>query len=356
MIYRWLIRPVLYRFDPENVHEWISDRLVRHERWVARCRKLFCYDHHALRQKIWGLDFVNPVGLAAGFDKFARGVHVWPDLGFGFAEMGTVTALAQEGNPKPRLFRLTADRALINRFGFNNAGAEETAEVLNRQMKAGVKIPIGINIGKSKVADLDNAADDYAASFSRLWPFAGYFVINVSSPNTPNLRQLQERQHLTDILTRLTEDNRRLGGKPVLLKIAPDLSWSQIDDVITVARECKISGMVATNTTVDRTALRSGFSEETGGLSGAPLRQRSTDIIRYLWRSVGRDMTIVGVGGIFNASDAYEKILAGASLIQVYTGFVYEGPFICRSINRGLVERLHADGLSHVSEAVGQKA
>jgi dihydroorotate dehydrogenase len=321
---------------------------------VTRCRRFFCYDHHALHQKIWGIEFPNPVGLAAGFDKFARGVRLWSDLGFGFAEVGTVTAVAQDGNPKPRLFRLISDRALINRFGFNNSGAEATAAVLNRQMKTGIKIPIGINIGKSKITDLDKAAGDYAASFSRLWPLADYFVVNVSSPNTPNLRQLQDRPRLTEILSQLTEVNRS-GGKPILLKIAPDLSWSQIDDVVSVLNEFKLAGVVATNTTVDRTGLRSRLSGEAGGLSGAPLRQRATDIIRHLFRALGRNFVIIGVGGIFNSADAYEKILAGASLVQIYTGFVYEGPSICRSINKGLVKRLRADGFSNLRDAVGQK-
>lgn len=355
MLYRFLIRPVLYRFDPEDVHDWVSERLIRHSRMVTRCRRLFCYDHPALHQKIWGVEFPNPVGLAAGFDKFARGVQLWSDLGFGFAEIGTVTAVAQDGNPKPRLFRLTSDRALINRFGFNNSGAEVTATVLNRQMKTGIKIPLGINIGKSKITDLDKAADDYAASFSRLWPYADYFVVNVSSPNTPNLRQLQDRPRLTEILLRLTEENNRFGGKPILLKIAPDLSWSQIDDVVTVVNEFKLAGVVATNTTVDRTGLRSRLSGEAGGLSGAPLRQRATDMIRYLYRALGRHVIIIGVGGIFNSADAYEKILAGASLVQIYTGFVYQGPSICRSINKGLVKRLRADGFSNLRDVVGQK-
>lgn len=350
MMYK-MIRPLLFRIDPEGIHDLILRRLERDPWWVRAGEPFWKYRHPMLRTSLWGVRFENPVGLAAGFDKRGACIPVWPRLGFGFAEIGTITAVEQEGNPKPRLFRLPEDRALINRFGFNNPGADATADRLSRHSPH--RIPLGVNIGKSKVAELKDAAGDYLKSFARLRPFADYFVVNVSSPNTPNLRQLQDRAYLTDILAALRSHNAPT-HKPILLKIAPDLTWPQIDEVLAVVIEQHVDGVVATNTTVTRDHLRSARAVETGGLSGAPVRGRSTEIIRYIRRQA--DVPIVGVGGIFTADDAYEKIRSGAALVQLYTGFVYEGPGACAAILRGLVRRLQRDGFQSLDQAIGVDA
>ncbi len=367
-VYRRLLRPVLFAQDSEQIHNRTLDRLAwaACHPWACRAAGRF-FSAPELPVDLWGLHFPNPVGLAAGMDKQAAAVPVWEALGFGFCELGGVTWHSQPGNAQPRMFRVPEDRALINRMGFNNGGAPALAEKLAGWRKAGrwPRHPVGINLGKSKVTELRDAAADYAASFRALWAQADFFVVNVSSPNTPNLRTLQDKSALDEILAALQEVNcemtksasRGVSRKPVLVKVAPDLSFPALDEILTLTGPREIAGLVATNTTItrpgpDRTGKRRLY-EETGGLSGAPLAARSTEVIRHLYRQSGGRLPIIGVGGIFNAADAWEKITAGASLLQVYTGMVYEGPGITRALVAGLRSRLAAHGCARLSEAVG---
>lgn len=291
-----------------------------------------------LHRSFLGLDFKNPVGLAAGFDKNALWIDELDCLGFGFIEIGTVTPKPQDGNPKPRLFRLKKDEALINRMGFNNEGVEEVVKNLKKRNS---KIIVGGNIGKNKLTENDDALSDYLTAFKGLLEFVDYFVVNVSSPNTPGLRDLQEKEPLKKILSALQFENQKY-KKPVLLKIAPDLSDSQLDDIIEIVSETGIAGVIATNTTLSRNGLVTEIQTvETigaGGLSGKPLKSRSTEVIRYLNKKGGGKFGIIGAGGIYNAQDAQEKLDAGASLVQVYSGFVYEGPGIAKNINKELIK------------------
>lgn len=287
--------------------------------------------------EVFGLKFPNPVGLAAGMDKFAAALPIWECLGFGFTELGGVTWHAQPGNDMPRMFRAVPDRALINRMGFNNPGAETMARTLADWKRSGdwPKHPVGMNLGKSKITPLDKAAEDYANSFRLLRDFADFFVVNVSSPNTPNLRQLQDKSALDEILAALQQINTT-PKKPILVKIAPDLSLEAVDEIIELAMQRQLAGIVATNTTITRPQSNNSVYAQTGGLSGAPLRQRSTEMIRHIHKQTAGKLPIIGVGGIFSAADAAEKIEAGASLLQIYTGLVYEGPAIVKSIVSGL--------------------
>jgi dihydroorotate dehydrogenase len=289
----------------------------------------------SLERKLFGLTFPNPIGLAAGFDKNAEGVTVWPRLGFGFMELGTITPRAQPGNPKPRIFRLTAEQGLINRLGFPNVGMEEVARRLERVKTAGhwPHAPVGLNLGKNKETTLAEAGRDYVACFRRTRELADYFVVNVSSPNTPGLRELQGGAFLDSILGPL-RDVDPSGQHPLLIKIAPDLDEAQIADVVNAVEKFRLAGIVATNTTIDKRGLS---VQEEGGASGRPLTAKSTEIIRTVHRLTGGRVPIIGVGGIFNAADAKEKLAAGASLLQLYTGFVYEGPLVARRICEGLV-------------------
>jgi dihydroorotate dehydrogenase len=320
-----------------------------------------CFGDARLKQTLWGLNFPNPIGLAAGFDKNGTASGSWEALGFGFAELGTVTFHPQQGNPRPRLFRLPLDRAVLNRMGFNNSGAAAMASQLCETWQYRPRsIPIGINLGKSKVTPLPEAPSDYLASFRLLKELGDYFVVNVSSPNTPGLRSLQDAPQLSGILDALQQENQ--GAKPILVKIAPDLEWDAIADVLQVAQTHHLAGIIATNTTISREGLKTEFvstgnsvKEEAGGISGAPLRQRSTEVIRFIWRETKGQLPIIGVGGIFNAEDAWEKISAGASLIQVYTGLVYQGPLMVRRVLEGLVRKLEERGLSSISEAIGKE-
>jgi dihydroorotate dehydrogenase len=308
------------------------------------CRVLEAWTRLSVTQtrpvEVFGLKFPNAIGLAAGFDKNARAWPAAAALGFGHVEIGTVTALAQPGNPRPRMFRYPAEEAVINRMGFNNEGAEAVAARLARQPGPSARrIPLGVNLGKSKVTELDGATADYLASFARLADFADYLVLNVSSPNTPNLRQLQDESRLRELLGAVTAANRaRPRRVPVLLKIAPDLTWPQIDAVLGVVAEFALDGVVATNTTLARPGFF-GSVNEAGGLSGAPLRRRSTEIINYLSRATAGRLPIIGVGGITDPESAAEKMDAGAVLVQVYTGMIYRGPFFAADLARGLVER-----------------
>jgi dihydroorotate dehydrogenase len=323
-------------------------------RWLAR--KLTAAGDPILSTTVFGVHFPAPLGLAAGFDKNAAGVNAWGALGFGFAEIGTVTAQAQPGNPAPRLFRLPADHALINRMGFNNHGAAVAAGRLAARRSGGV--PIGANIGKTKVVEPEHAAEDYALSAQLLGPLADFVVVNVSSPNTPGLRDLQAVESLRPLL-RAVLDSVAAGAepKPVLVKIAPDLSDEDIDAVADLAVELGLAGIVATNTTIRRDGLATPAAEVAamgaGGLSGPPVADRSLEVLRRLYARVGDRLVLISVGGIENADQAYERILAGASLLQGYTGFIYGGPFWTRSGHRGSAARLRADGYRSLAEAVG---
>jgi dihydroorotate dehydrogenase len=359
-----LIRPLLFSLDAERAHR-LSMRIFSRAMRVAPLRRatgrLFRCDDPRLRVRRFGIDFPSPVGLGAGFDKDAEYVDALWALGFGFIEAGTLTAQPQPGNPRPRLFRLPADRALVNRMGFNNKGSAAAAEALTRRH---IEPVLGVNIGKSKVVPNDEAVADYLTSFERLFHRGDYFVVNVSSPNTPGLRELQERGPLTALLRALTDKNRELAEqhgvepRPILLKIAPDLNEDQVAAIVEMTREVPIAGLVATNTTISRDGLRTPPARVAtigaGGLSGAPLTERSRRMVADLyWRTEGR-LPIVGVGGIMSGEDAWQMIRAGASLVQVYTGFVYGGPGFVKSIHRHLLRCLAASGKRSLDEVVGE--
>jgi dihydroorotate dehydrogenase len=327
---------------------------------IKQLEQSFCWQNERLKQNLWGLNFPNPLGLAAGFDKDGIAAGIWSSFGFGFAELGAVTLHAQPGNPLPRLFRLPLDRAALNRMGANNLGAAAMADTLQQTWQRHPRqIPIGINLCKSKITSLEDAAKDYLDSFNLLKNWADYFVVNVSSPNTPGLRSLQAGEQLEPILTALTSGDR--DNLPILIKIAPDLEWDEIAAIVRLARDYQLAGIIATNTTISRNGLKTEILEatgqplqdEAGGISGAPLKQRSTEVIRFIFSETQGTIPIVGVGGIFNAQDAWEKIIAGASLIQVYTGWVYQGPWLVKNILEGLVTQLERNGLDTISSAVG---
>lgn len=351
-MYSLLLR-LMFLIQPERVHH-LAFRAMRLVTAFGPLRALVArvltVSDPVLRTRVFGVDFPAPLGLAAGFDKDATGVNAWGALGFGFAEVGTVTAQAQPGNPAPRLFRLPADHALINRMGFNNHGAGHAANQL-RQRRSGV--PIGANIGKTKVVPAAEADADYTASARLLGPLADFIVVNVSSPNTPGLRDLQAVESLRPLL-------RAVQGSvdvPVLVKIAPDLSDEDVDAVADLAVELGLAGIVATNTTISRSGLRTPDAEVTaigaGGLSGAPVADRSLEVLRRLYARVGGRLALISVGGIETTDQAWERILAGASLIQGYTGFIYGGPFWMRRIHKGLAQRVRAAGYSSLADAVG---
>jgi dihydroorotate dehydrogenase len=334
MLYRRIVRPFLFSLPPEWVHH-ASLAAMTKTPLTALIEPFARHDFPSLEKKLFGLTFPNPIGLAAGFDKNAEGVMAWPKLGFGFMELGTVTPRPQPGNPLPRIFRLPAEQGLINRLGFPNVGVEEIARRLEK-IKASnrwPKTPVGLNLGKNKDTALTDAGRDYLACFRRTRDLADYFVVNVSSPNTPGLRELQQGQFLDSILGPLREEDPAAKA-PLLIKIAPDLIETQIADVVNAVEKYRLAGIVATNTTINKSGLS---VQEEGGASGRPLTARSTEIIRTVHRLTGGLVPIIGVGGIFNAADAREKLEAGASLLQVYTGFVYEGPLLTRRICEGLL-------------------
>ncbi|WP_462264803.1 quinone-dependent dihydroorotate dehydrogenase [Mucilaginibacter sp.] len=342
-----LLKPVLFQFDPEKIHYAVTSGLQLLNRipgGAALSRSLWNQADKRLERGVFGLKFKNPVGLAAGFDKNGELIAEMANLGFSFVELGTVTPLPQPGNEKPRMFRLPADSALINRMGFNNKGADVLAARIAayRKSEAFKKNPviIGGNIGKNKNTPNEQATDDYVKCFNRLFEVVDYFVVNVSSPNTPGLRALQEKGPLLDILNTLQHLNRQQPAtKPILLKIAPDLTNEQLDDIIDIIKLSGIAGVIATNTTISREALHSSQSlqNQTGGLSGKPLTQRSTEVIKYLVQQSGNAFPVIGVGGIHSAEDAIEKLEAGASLVQLYTGFIYEGPALIGRINKKIL-------------------
>jgi dihydroorotate dehydrogenase len=342
-MYKYFVRPFLFLLDAERIHHLVFS-ILRLKGSIPGFKQLvallFSYQHPSLSKNLFGITFKNPVGLAAGFDKDAKLIDELACFGFGFIEIGTLTPKPQPGNDKPRLFRLPADQALINRMGFNHEGVEAAVERLKKRKS---NVIVGGNIGKNKVTPNENALDDYAFCMDALYPVVDYFVVNVSSPNTPGLRELQEKEPLRKLLSFVKSRMvANLKPKPVLLKIAPDLTVEQLDDVIEILKETKTDGVIATNTTISRDGLTAEphVVEQigAGGLSGKPLRDRSTEVIRYLRRELGTDYPIIGVGGIMSVEDALEKLNAGADLIQLYTGFIYEGPGLVKRILKALVK------------------
>tara|TARA_B100000959_G_scaffold40564_1_gene40213 strand:+ start:1576 stop:2604 length:1029 start_codon:yes stop_codon:yes gene_type:complete len=338
-----IVRSFLFLFNPEFIHN-LSFKLIKFGAIIPGkmwgWRLLFKVNDTRLEREVFGLRFDNPIGLAAGFDKDAKLFEELASFGFGFIEIGTVTPLPQDGNPKPRLFRLKEDNAIINRMGFNNEGIEAIVARLRRKKS---NIIIGGNIGKNKVTPNERAVNDYEICFEKLFPYVDYFTVNVSSPNTPGLRELQGKGPLTVVLKRLQELNsQKENRKPILLKIAPDLSNKQLDDIILIVSDTNIDGVVATNTTIDRSSLKTDKNKikeiGNGGLSGKPVKERSTEVIKYLSEKSNKAFPIIGVGGIHSAKDAIEKLEAGATLLQVYTGFIYEGPTLVKRINKTLLK------------------
>jgi len=338
-MYQRLIRPIFFLFDPEKIHH-ISFRLIKLVHFLGFgpfIKRYFRLNHPKLEREVFGLTFPNPVGLAAGFDKDAIAYKEFSNFGFGFVEIGTVTPKPQDGNPKKRLYRLPDDQGVINRMGFNNKGVAHAVERLKTNRG---EVLIGGNIGKNKVTPNDRAVQDYLICFEQLFDVVDYFVVNVSSPNTPNLRALQEKEPLTNLLNTLqNQNNAKTAPKPILLKIAPDLTQGQLDDIIQIVASTKIAGVIATNTTLSRDGLGHPNKKETGGLSGKPLTNRSTEVIRYLHEKSSGAFPIIGVGGIHSAQDALDKLNAGARLVQLYTGFVYEGPGLIRDINKAILSQ-----------------
>lgn len=342
-MYKLLLKPFFFLFAPEKAHH-LTLTLFRIALAIPGLgfliRRFYQSEHSNLKREVFGLTFKNPVGLAAGFDKNGEHFSTMAALGFGFIEVGTVTPRPQAGNPKPRLFRLPQDEALINRMGFNNDGVDTLIQNLQKPRPEG--LIIGGNIGKNKDTPNEQAVEDYTICFEKLFPYVDYFVVNVSSPNTPGLRALQDKEPLMQLLQTLQDLNRRKPtSKPILLKIAPDLTNAQLDDIIEIVQTTGIAGVIATNTTISREGLKENAEAiGAGGLSGQPLRARATEVIRYLREKSREPLVIIGVGGIASAEDAIEKLAAGASLIQVYTGLIYEGPTLVKRINKGLASHL----------------
>jgi dihydroorotate dehydrogenase len=362
MLYRSLLRPILFRLPPETAHELALHSLSFAPAVTKRLLGDRFMSHNFGGLERFGLTFPNPVGLAAGFDKDGVALEALTALGFGFIEAGTVTYHSQPGNERPRLFRLPKDKALINRAGFNNEGA---ARLVQRVSQGRPDCVLGVSIGKSRVALLEEAVEDYLKSFELVYPVADYVAINVSSPNTPGLRELQRADQLETLLSELQKRNRELSREraqplPLLVKLSPDLDEQGLETIVEVARQTSIAGIIATNTTIERKNLQTpehqvrAYGE--GGLSGAPLRQRATQVIATLYRLTGGSIPVVGAGGIFTAADAWEKICSGASLVQIYTGLIYQGPGIAKRINDGLREILDREGFRSLDDAVGCRA
>ncbi len=360
MIYRRALRPLLFLQDPERAHDRTLEMLASASRLPAHALAR-PFTHRRLQTEVAGLTFPNPVGLAAGCDKNGKAIALWPHFGFGFVEVGTVTAQPQPGNPKPRVFRAPEQGAVVNRLGFNSEGSEVVAKRiarLRRQPRL-ITTPLGINVGKTKLATGDEAIlEDYRAGFRRLSCLADFMVVNVSSPNTPGLRQWQEKERLTQLLGMLQAEAQTLAVKrgeravPIFVKISPDMADADMEDVAEVALELQLAGIIATNTTIRRDGP-TAHVESVGGLSGKPLRDRAATVIRFLHcRTQGR-IPLIGVGGIFTAEDAYARLRAGASLVQIYTGLIYEGPYLPRRINEGLLKLMERDGVNRVADIVG---
>lgn len=338
------IKQILFQLQPEEAHHFVTRNLKNYAAFPGvgkLLNKFYQFNHPDLEREVFGIKFKNPIGLAAGFDKNAEYIEELNHFGFGFIEIGTVTPKPQPGNDAPRMFRLLEDEAIINRMGFNNKGVDFAIEQI-KKLPHRERYIIGGNIGKNKLTPNEDAVDDYVKCFNALFDYVDYFVVNVSSPNTPGLRDLQEKEPLLYILKYLQQyNNQNEIPKPILLKIAPDLTDSQLDDIIDIVSESKIAGVIATNTTISREGLKSDpeIVKEAGGVSGKPLKERSTEVIRYLSEKSNKAFPIIGVGGIYTAEDAIEKLEAGASLLQVYSGFIYEGPTIVSNICKGLVNK-----------------
>lgn len=346
-MYTSLVRPLLFAFDPEAVHHFSFKSIKLLNKipgFSTLSRKRYKKNHPALKREFFGLQFENPVGMAAGFDKDAKAFKEFSNLGFGFIEIGTLTPKPQDGNPKQRLFRLKKDQAIVNRMGFNNGGVDLAVERLKKNPKLGQPghVLIGGNIGKNKVTPNEDAVNDYIICFEKLFDHVDYFTVNVSSPNTPGLRELQDRKPLTHILQTLQDlNNKKPQRKPILLKIAPDLTDDQLMDIIGIVADTEIDGVIASNTTISREGLKSEelLVKQAGGMSGAPLTQRATEVIAFLHDKSNGAFPIIGVGGIMTAQDAIDKLNAGASLVQLYTGFVYEGPKLIKEINEAILKK-----------------
>ena len=338
-MYKFLLKPILFSIDPERVHElvFLLTRIIFRLPFVSSITsKIFSLKNSKIETKLFGINFPNQVGLAAGFDKNARLYNEFSTFGFGFIEIGTVTPKAQDGNPKKRLFRLIKDEAIINRMGFNNIGVDDIV----KRLKSNKNVIIGGNIGKNKKTKMSDATQDYLISFEKLFPFVNYFAINVSSSNTKNLRDLQNKESLKSLLLAIQKKNNSYSQKkPILLKIAPDLSNDELLDIIDVVKETSVDGIIATNTTLSRKNLNSSnfLKEQGGGLSGKPIAERSNEVIRFIHENSNGTIPIIGVGGIMSPKDAIDKIKAGASLVQLYTGFVYGGPGLVKQINQAIL-------------------
>ena len=360
-LYHSLLRPLLFRLPPETAHELVLHSLSLSPRFAQAVVGDDSNDQPLGELKRFGLTFSNPIGLAAGFDKDGIALRSLAVLGFGFIEAGTVTYHPQPGNARPRLFRLPDDRALINRAGFNNQGAKSFAR---RVQAARPGCVLGVSIGKSRIASLDEAVEDYLKSFELVHPIADYIAVNVSSPNTPGLRSLQQTDQLEPLLKALQSRNRELTGgsepRPLLVKLSPDLDFAELEQIVAIIRSTNVAGIIATNTTTTRNGLRTARAlvekYGDGGLSGAPLQKRSNEMLAQLYKLTNGTIPLIGVGGIFNAEDAWEKICAGASLVQLYTGFIYEGPSIVRKINEGLKRIMHTEGFNRLDDAIGSRA
>ncbi len=361
MLYSNLIRPILFTQDAEQAHETTLNLL---ERAAGKLSAAQPFTHKALKVSIAGLEFPNPVGLAAGCDKNARAVNAWHSFGFGFVEVGTITAQPQPGNPRPRVFRLTEHRAVVNRLGFNSEGSEVVSRRLRllSERARPLPVPLGINIGKTKVITVEDLIlEDYRTSFRRLAPWADFVVINISSPNTPGLRQWQQKGPLTSLITAIMDEAKSICRAnpdakpvPVFVKISPDMADNDMEDLVQVAVEHQLAGIIATNTTIGRpgiTQIPARMQE--GGLSGRPLRRRANEVMQFLYRTSQGRIPLIGVGGIDSAEAAYERIQSGASLVQIYTAMIYEGPYLAKRINQGLLALLKRDGVNSIREVVG---
>ncbi len=360
LLYRNIFKPVLFRMDPEKAHHLVIGGLgagVRIPGTLAAMQSMYGITSTPdMTTELFGITFPGPVGLAAGLDKNAQAVAGLSASGFGFMEVGTVTPKPQPGNEQPRLFRLPSDRALINRMGFNNEGAWAMADRLRHLVDH--PIPIAVNIGKNKVTPNEEAAEDYKACISELYTYADFFVVNISSPNTPDLRNLQHGNELKELLAEVMQEMNAQAqnhgtSKSVLVKISPDVSDAELEYMVETIRQSGAAGIIATNTTLSRDGLTHNHAGETGGLSGRPLTERSTEIISRVYRQTEGRLPIIGCGGIFSSEDAYDKIKAGSSLVEIYTSFIYEGPQITRRLHNGIRELMQRDGFAHISEAVG---
>ena len=369
-LYKKLVRPVLFQNPAEEAHNHSLNLLSAATKSGALMNMLESFaSSPPLKTNLRQIHFPNPLGLAAGMDKNGIALPVWEKLGFGFCEIGGITGHPQPGNPKPRMFRVPSDLAIINRMGFNNEGVEKIIKKMSHWKTSGQwpTSPVAINLGKSKITPLDEATEEYSQLLEALWPYGDFFVVNVSSPNTPDLRKLQQTEALREILqslqhgqNSLQKEHPQLPKRPIFLKIDPDMSRSNLDEIIDVVQESALEGIVATNTTLSRPETKNRpdyprIYSESGGMSGKPLKKRSTEIIRHIYTRTKGELSIIGVGGIFNARDAWEKIGAGASLIQVYSGMVYEGPSMARSIIQGIRDQMERHGFNSIQDVIGKE-